>query len=394
VDNRNTQANAERKERLKQIIRDLHQGVSVDELKERFRELLQQVGAQDIMEIESQLIAEGIPEAEVKRLCDVHVALFEESLEQQVTVETEPKSPVDIMRRENEAVSAVVDDLHKSLSETDWAAMGEAFDKLTEIEKHYVRLENQLFPLLEEKGVEGPPRVLWALHDDIRAALKDMGKAIAERDSKAALEKGPDLLKQISDMIYREENILFPTALNVLDAEDWARMKYGEQEIGFTLVTPPANYFDGVGESTQEPVRAQDRSEELIDLDVGQLTKEQISLLLAHLPFDITFVDEDDRVRFYSESDRVFPRSPGIIGRTVQNCHPPDSVHVVQRIISEFRKGSHDVAEFWLEYEGRFIHIRYFAVRDAAGEYRGVLETVQDATDVRQLEGQRRLLDW
>jgi len=169
--------NAERKERLKQIIRDLHQGVSVDELKGRFRELLQQVGAPDIMEIESQLIAEGIPEAEVKRLCDVHVALFEESLEQQMSVETEPESPVDIMRRENEAVSAVVDDLHKSLSETDWTAMQEAFDKLTEIEKHYVRLENQLFPLLEEKGVEGPPRVLWALHDDIRAALKDMGKA-------------------------------------------------------------------------------------------------------------------------------------------------------------------------------------------------------------------------
>jgi len=99
-------------------------------------------------------------------------------------------------------------------------------------------------------------------------------------------------------------------------------------------------------------------------------------------------------VRFYSESDRVFPRSPGIIGRTVQNCHPPDSVHVVQRIISEFREGTRDVAEFWLDYRGRFIHIRYFAVRDANGEYRGVLETVQDATDMRQLEGQRRLLDW
>ncbi len=132
----------------------------------------------------------------------------------------------------------------------------------------------------------------------------------------------------------------------------------------------------------------------LLDLHTGGLSLDELNLVLGVLPIDFQYVDEHDRVRFYSEGHRIFPRSPGVIGRKVQNCHPPASVHKVQQIIDAFRAGEKDDAEFWIEVQGKFLHIRYFALRDASGAYRGVVETVQDVTAVRALEGQRRLLDW
>ncbi len=132
-----------------------------------------------------------------------------------------------------------------------------------------------------------------------------------------------------------------------------------------------------------------------VPLDTGSLSAEQINLLLTNLPVDISFVDENDAVVYYSAVPRrIFPRSPGVIGRKVQNCHPPKSVDVVERILKAFRSGERDVAEFWIESGGRFILIRYFALRDESGAYRGTLEVSQDATAIRALRGERRLLDW
>jgi DUF438 domain-containing protein len=130
-------------------------------------------------------------------------------------------------------------------------------------------------------------------------------------------------------------------------------------------------------------------------MHTGQLTLEQVNLIFTHLPVDLSFVDETDEVRFYSEGpERIFPRTPEVIGRKVQNCHPPKSVHMVQAILDEFRAGKQDTAEFWIEMQGKFLHIRYFAIRDRDGEYRGCLEVSQDVTGIRALEGERRLLQW
>jgi hypothetical protein len=132
----------------------------------------------------------------------------------------------------------------------------------------------------------------------------------------------------------------------------------------------------------------------LIPLNIGALSAEQIDLMLTALPVDITFVDENDEVRFFSQTrERIFPRSPAIIGRKVQNCHPPQSVDRVQRILNDFRAGERDVAEFWISMQGMFIHIRYFALRDAAGAYRGTIEVTQNIAPLRALEGERRLLN-
>jgi DUF438 domain-containing protein len=192
----------------------------------------------------------------------------------------------------------------------------------------------------------------------------------------------------IREMIYKEEHILFPMSLETLTEREWRGVREGECEIGYAWIEPPAT----PDEDETEPGQVAPQG---LPLDTGQLTVEQINLVLTHLPLDLTYVDENNEVRYYSQGkERIFPRSPGVIGRLVQNCHPPKSVHVVNKIVEEFKAGTKDVAEFWIPMEDKLVHIRYLAVRNGQGDYRGVLEMSQDVTEIRALKGAKRLLDW
>jgi DUF438 domain-containing protein len=200
------------------------------------------------------------------------------------------------------------------------------------------------------------------------------------------------MAKMIRDMIYKEEHILFPMALETLDEGEWARVRKGEEEIGYAWIRPETGWKPAE-QSFPQALMAEKAGS--LNFDTGQLTADQVNLILTHLPVDISFVNENDEVSYYSATpDRIFPRSPAVIGRKVQNCHPPKSVGMVEKILSSFRDGSKDEAEFWIQMAGRFIQIRYFAVRDSAGRYRGCLEVSQDVTHIRELAGQKRLLDW
>ena len=195
------------------------------------------------------------------------------------------------------------------------------------------------------------------------------------------------------EMVYKEEKILFPMSLQTLSDDEWAEIRRGEDEIGYVLALPAARRPDETASSTSEDREAGDNG--LHGLMTGDISLAQLNLILSSLPVDLSFVDETDTVRFYSEGpERIFPRSPAVIGRKVQNCHPPQSVHTVQDILDTFRAGTQSVAEFWIELQGRFIHIRYFAIRDKENNYRGCLEVSQDVTGIRALEGERRLLEW
>jgi DUF438 domain-containing protein len=389
-----TELDPDRVEKLKIIIKGLHEGKAVDEVKQEFAELIQDVGPGEIAAMEQQLVQEGLPEEEIKRLCDVHVAVFRESLDQSKRAETSPGHPVHTFRRENEAIKEVISLIRRLLSEPakpDAGTLADEFARLAEIEKHYQRKENQLFPFMEKHGVTAPPKVMWAIHDDIRAQLKELRAALTRHDMATVQAQAEPLFKVIEDMVYKEENILFPMCQELLSEGEWIEVYKGEKDIGYTLVEPEAPWQpSGVSAAT-------DRASGLkaIPLDTGLLTLEQVNLMLTHLPVDISFVDEEDTVRYYSESpERIFTRSPGVIGRKVQNCHPPKSLHMVDRILGEFRAGTKDVAEFWFEMGGKFIHVRYFAMRNVEGEYRGCLEVSQDVTGIRALTGQKRLLDW
>ena len=277
--------------------------------------------------------------------------------------------------------------------------LGEYIEQLSEINIHYTRKENQLFPMLEAHHFTGPSQVMWSIHDDIRAHMKEAREAFASNDAAQTVSSLQEAIKAIRDMVYKEEHILFPTSLDMLTDSEWIKVKEGEADIGFAWVTPdegwPDEILKEVEEAAPEPKTVVEDVAGALGLDTGRMTLDQINLMLTHLPVDLTFVDENDRVAYYSEGpERIFPRSPAIIGREVRNCHPPSSVHMVNQILDAFKSGSRDTAEFWIELGGKFIYIRYFAVREANGQYRGTLEVSQDLTKIRKLEGQQRLLDW
>jgi DUF438 domain-containing protein len=401
---------AEKRAVLKSIIKDLHDGENMEVLKQRFRELVSGVEATEVAKMEQELMNEGLPAEEIKRLCDVHVEIFKEALEEQDRPEPPPGHPIHTFMKENRASEKIMSETSMLLGrikeppeqkafEEHSQALGNLIERLSEIDTHYTRKENQLFPMLEAHHFTGPSQVMWSLHDDIRAQLKQAREAFARRDSVQTVSFLKEAIQTIRDMIYKEEHILYPASLDMLTQKEWIRVKEGEADIGFAWVMPdkgwPEEIIEETAEVPAEPAEVLKDVAGALGLDTGRMILEQINLMLTHLPVDLTFVDEDDRVAYYSEGpERIFPRSPAVIGREVRNCHPPKSVHLVNKILDAFKSGSRDTAEFWIELGGRFIYIRYFAVRDAQGYYRGTLEVSQDLTEIRKLEGQQRLLDW
>jgi uncharacterized protein len=398
-----------RLEELHAIVKDLHAGKTVEDVKPRFEELIQDVEATEIAAMEQALIEGGVPDTEVKRLCDVHVQVFADALAGHEPISVPAGHPLDTFQRENQALLQVTASLRKVAEAVGeppdgaaWArlkpALADTVERLAEVDKHYLRKENQLFPFLEEHGVEGPSKVMWSIHDDIRDLIKQARQTIAADDAGLAVSTCLALAKMVDDMVTKEDQVLHPMAVDTLSDEGWAKIRAGEGDIGYAFIEGvpewPAQAEGAEAGAAGAPAAAAEGDGSLLALNTGGLSLDELNLVLGVLPIDFQYVDEHDRVRFYSEGHRIFPRSPGVIGRKVQNCHPPQSVHKVQQIIDAFRAGEKSAAEFWIEMQGKFLHIRYFAVRDAGGNYRGVVETVQDVADIRALQGQRRLLDW
>jgi DUF438 domain-containing protein len=400
----------EKQAALKEIIKALHAGEDMAVLKQRFAQLISGVEASEIARMEQALMEEGMPAEEIKRLCDVHVEIFKEALEEQDRPEPPLGHPIHTFMKENRASEKVMSETSMLMGrmgqppgleafKENSQALGSLIKRLSEIDIHYTRKENQLFPMLEAHHFTGPSQVMWSIHDDIRARLKQAREAFANSDPEGTLTPLKEAIQAIRDMIYKEEHILFPASLDMLSDPEWIKVKEGESDIGFAWVVPDTGWPEDI---IKEPEDVPPEPDEILKdvagalgLDTGRLTLEQINLMLTHLPVDLTYVDENDRVAYYSEGpERIFPRSPAIIGREVRNCHPPKSVHLVNKILDAFKSGSRNTAEFWIELGGKFIYIRYFAVRDADGNYRGCLEVSQDLTQIRKLEGQQRLLDW
>lgn len=389
----------QRRELLKGIIRDLHNGTEVEEAKRRFETLAKEIDAAEIAQLEQGLIADGMQEGEIKRLCDVHVQVFQESLDKKDALSVPEGHPVHTFMRENriaEKICGKIEELLNAIGDLPTLLLFEERKKelmtvltdLSQIDLHYLRKENQLFSMLERHGITGPSRVMWAIHDDIRKQYKQAIAMTVENNAIQAVSLSRVSIRAIRDMIYKEENILFPMSLETLSEEDWEKVRRGEEEIGFA-------WFGAAPTWGSVATESQPQTAGKLPVDTGLLTLEQIKLIFTHLPVDISFVNEEDEVVFYSaNAERIFPRSPGVIGRKVQNCHPSSSVHVVNQILGEFKSGAKEVAEFWIQMRGKFLHIRYFAVRDQDKAYKGCLEVSQDVTGIRNLEGQRRLLEW
>lgn len=385
---------------LRDLIRDLHAGADPAQVKARFQQQFSQVSAVEIAQMEQQLIAEGLPADEIKALCDVHVAVFQDALQTEDGASVPPGHPVHTFRYENWALGellALLEEAVGQLPAPEALPRARTFaEQLGEINKLYLRKENLLFPFLERHGVTGPASVMWGIHDEIRAQLKALRTALAAGDSAGAQALLPPVAQAIRQMFYKEEHILYPTALKMLTEGEWAAIYQQSDEIGYALVRPTAEWRPDVApEGLPTAALKAAVASGLIPLDTGALTAEQINLILTHLPFDITYVDEYDTVRYFSAGkwDRIFTRTPSIIGRKVQNCHPPASLHLVSRVVQELRDGVRDMAPFWIQMGEKFVYIVFIALRDAEGRYRGAIEITQNIAPLRALSGERRLLD-
>ncbi len=404
-----------RKETIKKILQELNAGRSVEDVKAEFGSLLEDADAPSITEVEQMMIEDGTPPEEIQRLCDIHTAFFRDSLDKVHTPESLSGHPIYTFRMENEAAEDVLSDLEAAVQgyaqKPDQKVIKVAYDflkKLQGYEIHYVRKENLLFPLLEKVGFYGPSRVMWGIHNEVRTAWKQLDATLfsaLESDKLPPAEQVlaifEPLATAIREMFYKEDKILFPSALERLNEQDWKAIRSQEDEIGFFLVTPGLDWPPGARQSVPQSASVPQSipslsavSSGLIPLSTGELSPLQVDMMLRSLPVDVTFVDENDEVRYFSQTrDRVFQRSPAIIGRKVQNCHPPQSIGKVQQIVDDFRAGTRDLAEFWIQMGEKFVVIQYFAMRDSDGKYRGALEVSQDASHLRSLEGERRLLD-
>ncbi len=400
-----------RKELMKHMILQLHEGVAPDAVRPRLIRLLGSVPYREVVEVEQELIAEGLPVAEVLKLCDVHTAALQGAISQEGARTAPEGHPVHTFQQENLALSWGTDQLADLYARLDAMPAGDEtagllaeararFNALMDVDKHYRRKEYLLFPHLEKHGVSGPPTVMWGKHDEARALLKGAIEALQAAEAGATAEEARSLrdlvLKPASDavaaMVDKEEQILLPMCMDTLAEAEWGEIVRQENEIGYCLYDPKVAWKPAVTEAAPAaPLAGEGR----VQLPSGSFTPTELQAILNTIPFDLTFVDRDDTVRYFTQGrERIFDRNRAILGRKVQFCHPPHSVHVVERILQSFRSGAKDQAAFWLNLKGKFIHIEYFALRDEAGAYLGTLEVSQDLTAKRALQGDRRLLEW
>lgn len=307
--------------------------------------------------------------------------------------------PVKVYYEEANLINSLLEELEAVDPSLAFQKYTNIFHHLSTIEKRFARKENQLFPYLEKHGWNGPSKGMWSFHDNLRDQIRLLNGYNERKDCDKIIENLPFLIDGIKRLMSVEDYRLFPTAMNLLTDDDWKEFYIGDEEMGWMLSEKPSRYPSTeayIHPSEDHKARSMSFStENTYHYDEGYMTPEQVNLLLRFLPVDITYVDENDKVIFYNRGeDRVFPRSKGIIGREVKFCHPPKSVDMVLRIVDEFKAGTKDMAEFWFNFKGNMIHIRYFAIRDEEMNYKGIIEMSQDVTAIQKLEGQKRLLDW
>ena len=431
----------DRQNRIVEILSLLHEGGSFEEAKRLFTEEFDGIDVTEITSAERALIQKGMDPAEIQRLCNIHAAVFKGSINEIHHSNEEhghPGHPIHTLKLENQIIESLltdeIDGLLEKISQGDWSykeRLIAALTDLQQIEKHYTRKETLIFSYMEKYGITAPPQVMWGVDDEIREMIKEtLAYTKSEKVAFNPLfEMWEKAKEEIEEMIFKEEEIMVPMTLDVFSLKDWEQIAADSFEIGFAYIQDPlpwkASQDSLTKEEEREPLRqlaiqkAKETTEDIarglaeestieeeryeweetpqadqVVFPTGILNVDQLIAVFQTLPVDLTFVDAEDQVRFYSEGPiRIFPRTKSVIGREVVNCHPPKSMHLVEEILSDFKAGTREQAEFWIDMKERKIYIRYFALKDLKGNYLGCLEVSQDITEIQKITGQNRLLE-
>ncbi|HRX12480.1 MAG TPA: DUF438 domain-containing protein [Draconibacterium sp.] len=398
-----------RKSKLKELILKLHHGESQETVRQELLVSLSNIPYGGVIEVEQELIEEGLPQEEVLDLCDAHSAVLQGNVDLSASKTIPEGHPVDTLLEENKTLKRLSDIATEELLSIKYRNGADfkeailrirgAFNQLMDVDKHYQRKEYLIFPYLEKAGITGPPKVMWGKHDEIRDQIKGSIEILQIEDLlKEDLEASAEIvllpaLKGIYEMTIKEEEILFPMLMDTLADGDWYEIQKQSLEIGYCLYDPQVEWKpDGI---EPEDINAAQKDGGHIQLPTGGFSAEELLAILNTLPVDMTFVDRNDKVKYFSQSsDRIFQRNRAILNRDVRHCHPPASAHIVDKILDDFKSGRQNRAPFWINMKGKMIHIEYFALRNDAGEYLGTLEVSQDLTAYRALEGEQRILSY
>ena len=399
-----------RKDKLKSLILKLHNGETQESVRNELLLSLSRIPYGEVVEVEQELIAEGLPEEEILDLCDAHSSVLEGRVDLSALKPVPDGHPVDVFRKENEeirnvtnAIFALISDILHSSSESvreQVIKLRGLYNNLYDVDKHYQRKEYLLFPYLEKLEITGPPKVMWGKHDEIRELIKGSIEVLqVDSLTREELEAAAEMVlkpaaRGAQEMITKEEEILFPMALDTLNESDWYEISRQSIEIGFCLYDPPVDWRpEWVAEQS---INESQKSGSHIQLPSGSFSAEELLAILNTLPVDMTFVDKDDKVKYFSQgAERIFQRNRAILNRDVRHCHPPASAHIVDKIIEDFKSGRENRAPFWINMGGKkMIHIEYFALRNEKGEYLGTLEVSQNVQPYRDLEDEQRILSY
>lgn len=400
----------QRKELLRSLILRLHAGEDPHALRAELEERLHDTPPGEVIEVEQELVSEGVPVSEILEHCDAHSLVLTNNLDLRKSHELPPGHPVELLLDENRALVELAGQIESEIAALKFddgpvrdsrvLAIRGMLGRLMDVDKHYKRKEYLLFPFLEKYGFPGPSEVMWGKHDQIREQLAGSLDILAmDGVAREELAAGIELvvapaLRAVRDMVDKEEQILLPVLLDRLTEADWLQVYVQTMDYGYCLVEPKAEWAPA-RDAIAETKGTGGTIDGVVQLSTGRIPVQALEMILNTLPVDITFVDHEDKVRYFSHGrERIFTRSKAILGRSVKHCHPPASAHIVEKILEDFRSGRESRAPFWIQMGPRMIHIEYFALRDDAGGYVGTLEVSQNVTPYRELTGEQRILQY
>ena len=418
--------NREKIEVLKNVLRELHKGVSIEELKRRFKNALEGISPFEIPLVEQELIREGVPISEILKLCDLHVELLRDLLRSGELKDVPRGHPLDLLSRENERIARLAETLNIYAGALNGAsaeevvshlkAIGNIVAELRRFRAHYRKIQMLIFPYLERRGITAVPRVLWGREDQAMVKLRELSALIKKGLSdpgayaRSIAEKAAEISKGIADLVFREERILFPSVWVLLSEGEWAAIHEAAKDLGYLVpidaewtpkakpllpyeisgaVTPEQverlpQEFKFAALATLAPDTYEVKSEGDLEFETGFLSKNEVEAIFRHLPIEITYADANDRVTFFSESalKKGFARTKTIIGRRLEYCHPPRLENFVKNVVNELKSGRADFREYWTRLGDRIIRVIVVAVKDRDGKYLGTLEMVEDLTEI------------